>query len=282
MGQRTLRSWVFVADIKDDLILGLDILRAHDASVDIGRRVLRLGQDEVPVREAPTPSESKRARPTKNRGNWRPVCWQCGRTGHLRGGCPRGPAKETVNRGDWRRDCATDEKQRLDACEAAWERQIGELKAKVAGLEAALERKADATTEAPKEEGSEAECQRRVTCRRVRIVAAAAPSDRERAALRRGQLTSDLVEARQNRPIDSTGITKGDRVRTYRPARKRRVTKHRLGRQRGPPGPVPPWSEDDSGSYGQTGAVPGGYSRRAALRSGQCDILGLGGDSIVT
>jgi predicted aspartyl protease len=36
MGRRTLRSWVFVADIKDDSILGLDILRAHDASVDIG------------------------------------------------------------------------------------------------------------------------------------------------------------------------------------------------------------------------------------------------------
>jgi hypothetical protein len=83
MGQRTLRSWVFVADIKDDFILGLDILRANDASVDIGRRVLRLGQDEVPVREAPTPSELKRARPTENRRNWRPGCWQCGRTGHL-------------------------------------------------------------------------------------------------------------------------------------------------------------------------------------------------------
>jgi hypothetical protein len=38
---------VFVADIADDFILGLDILRAYDASVDIGRRVLRLGQDEV-------------------------------------------------------------------------------------------------------------------------------------------------------------------------------------------------------------------------------------------
>jgi hypothetical protein len=44
---------VFVADIADDFFLGLDILRAYDASVDIGRRMLRLGQDEVPVREAP-------------------------------------------------------------------------------------------------------------------------------------------------------------------------------------------------------------------------------------
>jgi hypothetical protein len=71
---------------------------------------------------------------------------------------------------------------------AALERQIEELKAKVAELEAALERKVEATTEALKEEDSEAECQRRVTCRRVRIVATAAPDDRERAALRRGSL----------------------------------------------------------------------------------------------
>jgi hypothetical protein len=119
----------------------------------------------------------------------------------------------------------SDEKQRLDIREAALERQIEELKAKVAELEAALERKTEATTETLKEEGSEAECQLRVTCRRVRIVAAAAPDDRERAALSRGQLTSDRVEARQNRLIDSTGITEGDRVRPYRPARNRKVTK---------------------------------------------------------
>jgi predicted RNase H-like nuclease (RuvC/YqgF family) len=188
------------------------------------------------------------------------VCWQCGRTGHLWRGCPRGPAKETVGRGDWRRDRATggrseagrqvaftppcpthqsDEKQRRNACEAAWERQIEELKAKVAELEAALERKAEATTEAPKEEGSEVECQRRVTCRRVQMVAAADPGDRERATLRRGQLTSSQVEARQNRRIESTGDTEGDPVRPYRPARKKKVTRHRPNRQRGPPGPAP-------------------------------------------
>jgi predicted RNase H-like nuclease (RuvC/YqgF family) len=182
----------------------------------------------------------KRTRPTENRRNWRPVCWQCGRTGHLWRGCPRRPANGAVDRSDWRRDCATDEKQRLDACEAAWERQIEELKAKVTELEAALERKAEATTEAPNEEGSEAECQRRVTCRRVRIVAAAAPDDRERAVLRRGQLTSSQVETRQNRRIDSTGVTEGDPVRPYRSARKKKVTRHHPNRQRGPPGPVPP------------------------------------------
>jgi predicted aspartyl protease len=90
IGRRTLRSWVFVADITDDLILGLDILRAYDASVDIGRRMLRLGQDEVPVTEAPTASVLERTRPTENRRNGRPVCWQCGMTGHLWRGCPSG------------------------------------------------------------------------------------------------------------------------------------------------------------------------------------------------
>jgi hypothetical protein len=210
MGQRTLRSWVFVADIADDFILGLDIQRAHDASVDIGRRVLRLGQDEVPVRETPTESALKRARPTENRRNWRPVCWQCGKTGHLWRGCPRGPAKEAVDRSNCRRHCATgrrsearrqmaesartlpylthqsDEKGRLETYVVALEGQIEGQKARLAELEAALERKAEATPEAPMEEGSEAECQRRVTCQRVRMVASAAPDDRERAALRRG------------------------------------------------------------------------------------------------
>jgi hypothetical protein len=47
---------VFVADIADDFILGLDILRVYDASVDVGCHVLLLGRDQVPVREAPTAS----------------------------------------------------------------------------------------------------------------------------------------------------------------------------------------------------------------------------------
>jgi hypothetical protein len=37
LGQRPLNISVFVADITDELILGLDVLRAYDASVDIGR-----------------------------------------------------------------------------------------------------------------------------------------------------------------------------------------------------------------------------------------------------
>jgi hypothetical protein len=109
------------------------------------------------------------------------------------------------------------------------EKQIKELKAKVVELDAALEEKAEATTEALKEEGSEAECKRRVTCQRMQIVAAAAPDDREPAALRRWQLTNDRVEARQNRMIDSTGVTEGDRVLPFRPAGSRKFMKASLG-----------------------------------------------------
>jgi hypothetical protein len=36
-----------VADITDELILGLDILHAYDASVDLRRQMLRLGDEEV-------------------------------------------------------------------------------------------------------------------------------------------------------------------------------------------------------------------------------------------
>jgi hypothetical protein len=44
--------------------------------------------------------------------------------------------------------------------------------------------------------------------------------------------------------------------------------KHHSDRQRGPPGPVPPYSEDDSGSPGQTGAVPGGLLGTSSLKEG--------------
>jgi hypothetical protein len=155
------------------------------------------GQDVVSVREEPTASVSMRSRPTRAIGT---------------GGSCVGNAVEPVISG-----------------ERALEGEIKELKAKVAELEAALERKAEATTEALKDEGSEAECQRCVTCQRVQTVAAAAPDDRECAALRRGQLTSDRVEARQNRLINSTRVTEDDRVRPYRPARNRKPTKASLG-----------------------------------------------------
>jgi hypothetical protein len=45
--QRALRIWVFVAEVTDEFILGLDFLRAYDASVDLGRHLLRLRQEEV-------------------------------------------------------------------------------------------------------------------------------------------------------------------------------------------------------------------------------------------
>jgi hypothetical protein len=47
LGRRPLRMWLFVANITDELTLGLDILCAYDASVDIGRQKLRLAEEEV-------------------------------------------------------------------------------------------------------------------------------------------------------------------------------------------------------------------------------------------
>jgi hypothetical protein len=123
---------------------------------------------------------------------------------------PRRPAKEVVDKHDWRKGCATggrgnarrqmaeltrtppcvthppDEKQRLNTCNANLEKQIKKLKAE---LEAALERKTKATIAAPKEDKVEA--QRYVSCHNVRVVAAAAPDGRDRAALRGTQLASD-------------------------------------------------------------------------------------------
>jgi hypothetical protein len=47
LGRRPLKIWVFVADISNEFILGLGILRAYDASMDIGRQTLRLAEEEV-------------------------------------------------------------------------------------------------------------------------------------------------------------------------------------------------------------------------------------------
>jgi hypothetical protein len=48
LGRDALRIWVFVAEITDEFILlGLDVLRAYDASVDLGHNVLRLGLVKV-------------------------------------------------------------------------------------------------------------------------------------------------------------------------------------------------------------------------------------------
>jgi hypothetical protein len=47
LGRRPLKMWVSIVDMTNELILGLDILRAYDASVDIGRQTLRLAEEEV-------------------------------------------------------------------------------------------------------------------------------------------------------------------------------------------------------------------------------------------
>jgi len=47
LGRRALRIWVFVEEVTDEFILWLNVLRAYDASVDLGRNLLRLGHEEV-------------------------------------------------------------------------------------------------------------------------------------------------------------------------------------------------------------------------------------------
>jgi hypothetical protein len=47
LGARSLTSWVFIADIADEFILGLYVLRRHDASVVLWWLVPRLGEEEV-------------------------------------------------------------------------------------------------------------------------------------------------------------------------------------------------------------------------------------------
>jgi hypothetical protein len=58
--RRPVRIWVLVADITDELILGLDVLRACNVLVDVGRHVLRIGREEVSL-------WNPRARPRSSR-----------------------------------------------------------------------------------------------------------------------------------------------------------------------------------------------------------------------
>jgi hypothetical protein len=48
-GRRPLNIWGFVANINNGFILGLNILRAYDASVDIGRQTLRLAEEDLAI-----------------------------------------------------------------------------------------------------------------------------------------------------------------------------------------------------------------------------------------
>jgi hypothetical protein len=44
LGRRPLRIWVLVADITDYFILGLDMSRAYEASLNVGQHALRLAR----------------------------------------------------------------------------------------------------------------------------------------------------------------------------------------------------------------------------------------------
>jgi hypothetical protein len=91
----------------------------------------------------------------------------------------------------------------------------------MAELEAALEGKEEATTAALKEEDSEAERKRSVTCRRARIVDTAARDGRDRGALGKDQLASHRLKARQYRLANSAGFNEDDSVWPFRTSRTR-------------------------------------------------------------
>jgi len=40
LGWQSLKIWVFVAEVRDEFILGLNVLRVFYASVDLGRHLL--------------------------------------------------------------------------------------------------------------------------------------------------------------------------------------------------------------------------------------------------
>jgi hypothetical protein len=47
LGRRPLKMWVFVAEVTDEFIPGLDAPQAYNASENLGRHLLQLGQEEV-------------------------------------------------------------------------------------------------------------------------------------------------------------------------------------------------------------------------------------------
>jgi hypothetical protein len=49
LGQLPQLTWVFITKIADKFILGLDVLHAHEASVDLGCHVLQQGNEEIPL-----------------------------------------------------------------------------------------------------------------------------------------------------------------------------------------------------------------------------------------
>jgi hypothetical protein len=49
LGWNLLSTWVFITIVTSDLILGLDVMHALAASVDLRHHMLRLGKEEVPL-----------------------------------------------------------------------------------------------------------------------------------------------------------------------------------------------------------------------------------------
>jgi hypothetical protein len=47
LGRRPQKNWVFVACITNEVILGLDILCAYNAPLDLGCQILRIGEEEI-------------------------------------------------------------------------------------------------------------------------------------------------------------------------------------------------------------------------------------------
>jgi hypothetical protein len=54
-GQRPLKIWVFIANITNEFILGLGMLRAHDASGHLRSQTLRLAEENVSLWSAGIP-----------------------------------------------------------------------------------------------------------------------------------------------------------------------------------------------------------------------------------
>jgi hypothetical protein len=50
LGRHPLKTWVFVANIADEFISELDVLRPRHASSELKRFMLRLGKEEKPLR----------------------------------------------------------------------------------------------------------------------------------------------------------------------------------------------------------------------------------------
>jgi hypothetical protein len=75
------------------------------------------GQDEVPVREAPTASALTRSRPTESHRNRRQLCWQCGGTCHLRGDSLGGRNQGAENTNSRAKGCTGTKGGKLAACD---------------------------------------------------------------------------------------------------------------------------------------------------------------------